>query len=357
MSQHQIYIGTYTNARADGPPSEGIYRATLDAQSGQLGDLELVARVKNPSFLALGRGARHLYAVCDFDGSAVGAWKIEANGNLSFLLHEPSGSVGACHLSVDASGKNLLVAHYGGGSVASFEILENGSLGARRDLVQHRGSGPNPKRQDKPHAHSIYGDETGRFVYVCDLGTDEIVIYDFDAAHGKLRRAASPPGRVAPGAGPRHLALHPRGFAFVNTEMGLSVAAFARDRASGALAPLQTVSTLPPGAPASGVSTSEIMLHPSGNWLYVSNRGHESLAVFGVGENGDLKLIEYVAVPAEPRGFGISPDGRWLVVGGQNAHQIAAFAIDENTGKLISTGHNIEVGAPVCIVFLPELLA
>lgn len=353
MAKYQLYIGTYTRPATNGPQSEGIYRATLDAQSGQLGDLELVAKVKDPSFVALGRGGRQLYAVCDFEGSSVAAWNIEATGKLSFLLHESSGGGGACHLGVDVSGRNLFVANYGGGSVAWFEILEDGSLGARRALIQHSGRGAHPKRQDKPHAHSIYGDETGRFVYACDLGTDEVVIYALDAARGTLSPTQSRAGHTPPGAGPRHLALDPRGFAYVNNEMGLSVTSFARNRETGALAPLETVPTLPAGAETAGATTAEIALHPSGNWLYVSNRGHDSIAVFAVGEAGELNLVEHVAAPAAPRGFGLSPDGKWLVAAGQKDHQIAAFAIDGASGKLSPSGNNLTVGTPICVVFAP----
>lgn len=353
MAKYQLYIGTYTRPAANGPQSEGIYRATLDAQSGQLGDLELVAKVKDPSFVALGRGGRQLYAVCDFEGSSVAAWNVETNGKLSFLLHESSGGDGACHLGIDASGHNLFVANYGAGSVAAFEILADGSLGARRALVQHSGHGPNPKRQDKPHAHSIYGDETGRFVYACDLGTDEIAIFALDAARGTLSPLETGAGHAPPGAGPRHLALHPRGFAYVNNEMGLSVSAFARNLQTGALTPLQTVPTLPPDAQTAGATTAEIALHPNGKWLYVSNRGHDSIAVFAVGADGKLNLVEHVAAPTEPRGFGISPDGKWLVAAGQKDHQLAAFSIDGASGKLSPRGEKLPVGTPVCVLFAP----
>lgn len=347
-----LYIGTQTDAPHAGPQSEGIYRASLD-ERGQLGDLELMVRVENPSWLALGAGGRHLYATCEIEGSAVGAWAQGEDGAWHALNYQPSGGAGACHLSLDAGEKNLLVANYGGGTVATFPIGEDGSLGAARAVVQHEGSGPNTARQEKPHAHSIYCDESGGWVYACDLGTDEIKIYDFDAARGTLAPAEPPAARVAPGGGPRHLALHARGFAYVNLEMGLGVTTLARDLGSGALTPGQTVSTLPENAPTAGVSTSGIALHPGGNYLYVSNRGHESIAVFGIGAEGDLTLIEHVAVPAEPRGFALSPDGRFLVVGGQKAHQLAAFAIDPASGKLTSSGPNLEISAPLCIVFAP----
>ncbi len=353
MSQIPFYIGTYTNSSPGAAHSEGIYRAVLDPESGQVRDLQVVARVKNPSFVCLSRDGRHLYAVCEIGGSAVAAWEIVAGKEALFLGFQPSGGGGACHLGLDASGKNLLVANYGGGSIASFPITENGAIGAMRSLIRHEGSGPNLKRQEKPHAHSIYGDETGRFVYACDLGADRVFSYAFDAQTGVLTPAAMAFAQGTPGGGPRHLALHPRGFAYVNEEMSLSVAVFGRDLESGALKPLQTVPTLPNGAPTQGATTAEIALHPGGDWLYVSNRGHNSIAAFCIGADGTLSPIGHYATPNEPRGFGISNDGKWLIAGGQKDHQIAAFAIDAATGKLRQIGENVAVGTPVCVVFAP----
>lgn len=354
MANYPFYLGTYTNPNVGGPQSEGIYRAVLEGESGQIRDLRLVARVKNPSFVALSRDGRRLYAVCEIEGSAVAAWAIEGEGEARFLGSQASSGGGACHLCLDAKQKNVLVANYGGGSVASFPIVKDGGLSAARAVVQHQGSGPNLRRQEKPHAHAIYGDESGRFAYACDLGTDQVKIYAFEAATGALTPAKMPAARVLPGAGPRHLALHPRGYAYVNNEMGLSVTVFKRDLASGALRILQNLPTLPSGAASQGATTAEIALHPSGDWLYVSNRGHNTIAAYCVGGDGFLSLIGHFATPNEPRGFGISGDGKWLVVGGQKAHQIAAYSIDARTGNLQPKGQNVAVGAPVCVVFAPE---
>lgn len=354
MAQYPIFLGTYTNPNAGSPQSEGIYRAILGGESGQIRDLQLVARVKNPSFVALSRDERVIYAVCEIEGSAVAAWALEGKREARFLGSQPSGGAGACHLGLDASGKNLFVANYSSGSVASFPIEPNGAIGAARARVQHEGHGPDLRRQEKPHAHAIYGDESGRFVYACDLGTDQVKIYAFEATTGALTPAKMPAARVVPGAGPRHLALHPRGFAYVNSEMGLSVTVFRRDLSSGALKILQNLPTLPQGAPTPGVSTAEIALHPSGDWLYVSNRGHNSIAAFCVGGDGFLNLIGHFPTPNEPRGFGISGDGKWLVVGGQKAHQIAAYSIEAHTGELHASGQNVAIGAPVCVVFASQ---
>lgn len=346
--QHTVYFGTYT-----GPQSKGIYRSTLDDETGQLSAPQLVAAAQNPSFLALSPDGRYLYAALEAGGGAVGAWAIGADGELTALNQQPSGGDGACHVWVDASGKNVLVANYGGGSIACFRVQGDGSLGECSAFVQHAGSGPNPQRQEKPHAHSIYTDPANRFVYACDLGTDEVKIYRFDAANGTLLPNDPPAGKVPPGAGPRHFAIHPSGFAYANNEMGLSVTAFKRDAASGALTAMQTVPTLPQGAATEGASTAEMFVHPTGRWLYVSNRGHDTITVYTIGADGKLTPIEHAATLAVPRGFGISADGRWLVVGGQQDNKVAVLRIDPATGKLSATGQTAEVGAPVCVLFAP----
>jgi 6-phosphogluconolactonase len=216
----------------------------------------------------------------------------------------------------------VLVANYGGGSIASLPVREDGSLGERSAFVQHTGNGPNPQRQEKPHAHSIYTDPTNKFVYSCDLGTDEIKIYRLDASVGTLTPANPPAAKVPPGGGPRHLDFHRNGFVFVNNEMSMSVTAFERDATTGALTEIHTVPTLPEG---------------------VSKEGTD----------GKLTLVEHVSTPKEPRGFAISPDGKWLVVSGQKDNTVAVLQIDAATGKLKATGQTVEVGAPVCVLFAP----
>ncbi len=344
--QHTVYFGTYT-----GTGSKGIYRSALDGDSGHLSAPQLVAEAENPSFLALSPNGRFLYAALEAGGGAVGAWAISGHGDLTALNQQPSGGAGACHVSVDATGKNVLVANYGSGSIACFPLRDDGLLGERSALIQHTGSGPNAQRQEKPHAHSIYADPANAFVYACDLGTDEVKIYRFDAAAGTLTPNDPPAGRVPPGAGPRHFALHPRGFAYANNEMGLSVTAFAHDAASGALTEIQTVPTLPEGSTQDGASTAEMFIHPTGRWLYVSNRGHDTIAVYEIGGDGKLTPVEHAPTPREPRGFHISPDGRWLVVGGQKDDTVAVFRMDATTGKLRATGQTVEVAAPVCVLF------
>jgi 6-phosphogluconolactonase len=345
--QHTVYFGTYT-----GPQSKGIYRSILDGETGRLSVPELVAEASSPSFLALSPDGCCLYAALEADGGAVGAWKIGDDDRFTALNQRPSGD-GACHVQVDAAGKNVLAANYGDGSIACFPLRDDGSLKERSALARHTGNGPNPQRQDKPHAHSVYTDPTDTFVYACDLGTDEVKIYRFDAATGTLTPNDPPAARVPPGAGPRHFALHPGGFAYANNEMGSSVTVFGRDAATGALTAIETVPTLPKGADREGNLTAEMFIHPTGNWLYVSNRGHDTIAVYAIGADGTLTVLEYCPTPREPRGFGISPDGQWLVVGGQKDDTVAALRIDPATGKLKATGQTVEVGAPVCVLFAP----
>ena len=342
-----FYIGTYTSE--DG--SQGIYRAVLDTDSGVISEPTLAAKASGPSFLALHPNGEFLYAV--ESPETVSAFAVGADGMLDRLNSESSHGAGPCHVSVDRAGKNLLVANYGGGSLACLPIKADGSLAEATTVFENRGSGPNPKRQTKPHLHAIYPDSTNRFVYACDLGTDEVLVFEFDAETGKLNLAEPRSAKVPAGGGPRHLALHPDGrFAFANNELTSSVTAFERDPKTGALTPLQTISTLPEGKAVPGNSTAEIFLHPNGRWLYVSNRGHDSIAAYQVGDDGQLSVIEMQAAGVSvPRGFGIDPSGRWLVVGGQKSNDLTALAIDPESGELAAGPNMVAVGQPVCVVF------
>jgi 6-phosphogluconolactonase len=344
----KVYFGTYNSEL-----SKGIYRTALNLENGNLSEPELVAEAKNPSFLAISPDGRYLYACLEDDGGAVGAWRIGDDEQLTPLNRHSSGGTGACHVWVDSKGRNLLVANYSSGSVACFPIRDDGSLGERSALVQHTGSGPDTGRQEAPHAHAVYTDPADKFVYACDLGTDEVLIYHFDAAKGALTPHDPVAGTVPPGGGPRHFAMHPDGFAYTNNEMTLTVTAFKRDSETGALTEIQTISTVPEGTPLQGNSTSEMFIHPNGKWLYVSNRGVDTITVFNIAGDGTLTTVERVATPNEPRGFAISPDGRWLVVGGQNDDSVTAFEIDADTGKLRGTGQTVQVGKPVCVLFAP----
>ena len=344
-----FYIGTYTKPGK----SQGVYVSKLNTDTGKLGPVELAGEAKSPSFLALSPGNKFLYASIEAGGGAVQAFAVRPDGKLTALNQQGTGGDGACHVWVDTTGNNVLAANYGGGSIAGFRVKDDGSLGERSAFVQFTGTGPDKRRQEKPHGHAIYTDAANKFVYACDLGTDNVWIFRFDAAKGTLTPTDPPAGKVPPGAGPRHFAIHPNGqFAYANNEMALSVTAFARNGETGALTALQTIPTLPEGIPTAGVSTAEIFCHPTGKWLYVSNRGHDTIAVYSIAANGKLTRVENAPAQVKvPRGFGIDPTGKWLITGGQDDDRIAVLKIDPETGKLTSTGENAAVGAPVCIVF------
>ncbi len=356
--QTLVYFGTYT-----GPNSKGIYVSKLDPATGQLSTPELAAEVSSPSFVALHPSRRFLYAVnevSNFNGKktgAVSAFSIDAkSGKLKLLNQQPSGGDGPCHLMVDSTGKNVLVANYGGGSCCLLPIGADGRLGPSTAFDQHRGSSSNRERQSGPHAHGAYFDAGNRFAFVPDLGLDQVLIYRFDPANGSLTANDPAFGSVPPGSGPRHLAFHPSGkYAYVINEMLCTISAFTYDSGRGALEPLQTVSTLPEGQKVlPSYSTAEIEIHPSGKFLYGSNRGHNSLAVFAVDSStGKLTAIQNQPSGGKtPRGFGIDPSGRYLIAGAQDSDVVASFKIDQDTGRLSMIDQKVQVGSPVCVRFL-----
>ncbi len=344
----EFYIGAYTKPGGN----RGIERGSLNTTNGELKLLGLAVEAKNPSFLAVHPGGKFLYAAIEDGGGAVGAFAVQKDGTLKHLNNESSKGSGNCHVFVDPSGKAVLAANYGSGSVATLPIRDDGSIAPASASMQHTGTGANPSRQKGPHAHSIY--VNGNFAYACDLGTDDVFIYRFDAAKGTLTPNDPPSGKVPPGSGPRHLAFHPKGgFAYVCDEMTSSITALAHDAAKGTLTAIQTISTLPPDAPnASKNSTAEIFCHPSGKFVYVSNRGHDSIAVFAIAGDGKVTLVQNAPAGVKvPRGFALSPDGGWLVAAGQDSNSLASHKIDPATGQLTPAGKADGVGAPVCVVF------
>ena len=351
----RVYFGTYTGAM-----SKGIYHSTLDLASGQLSPPQLAAEIKSPSFVAIHPNRKFLYAVSeisDFQGKPLGgvsAFAIDAaSGNLTLLNQQSSEGAGPCHLVVDAAGKNALVANYGGGSVAVLPIDSTGKLSAASASIQHTGSGVNQSRQEQPHAHSINLDAKNRFAFAADLGLDKVLIYRFDAAKGSLVANDPPAGVVAPGSGPRHFAFHPSGrFTFVNNEMTSSVTAFKYDAEKGSLTEVHTLSTLP--NEVKGNSTAETVVHPSGKFVYVSNRGHDSIAIFTFDESsGKLTAAGHCLTGGKtPRNFNIDPTGQFLLAANQGTNDVFTFRIDSATGQLAATGSKIEVGSPVCVRFL-----
>lgn len=347
-AEERFYLGTFTGRAG----SEGIYTGTINSESGTLGPISLAAPCDSPGFLASSPDGKFLYAA---DQAGVGAFAVRPDGSLTLLNNVSSGGSGACHLWVDATGRDVLVANYGSGNVACIQTNPGGSLGKQTSSIQFAGSGPDPKRQQKPFAHSIYTDPANRVAYSCDLGSDNIWVMNFDAGKGMLTLAEPPAVRVPPGSGPRHLALHPNGkFAYSVNELDLSVTTFARNGETGALTALDTVSALDSGASREGATAAEIFCHPSGKWLYSSNRGPDSISVFSIAADGHPALLEAVRAQVKtPRGFGIDPAGRWLIAAGQEDGKIAVFRIDQETGLLTPAGKSAPVPSPVCVLFAP----
>jgi 6-phosphogluconolactonase len=353
----RIYVGTYTEKTK----SKGVYVLEIDLATGKLSEPRLAGEAVNPSFVAIAPDHRHLYAVdeiADFKGQkagAISAFAIEKGGTLKHLNRQSSKGAGPCHVIVDRTGKYILAANYGGGSVVVLPIQEGGKLGGATGFVQHRGKSVNPDRQEGPHCHSINLDNANRFAAVADLGLDTVSTYPLDTVKGTF--GAQQAGSVLlPGnSGPRHFAFHPDGkHAYVINELNCTVTAFRYNGRDGGLKVIETVSTLP-GTFKAGYSTAEVQVHPSGKFLYGSNRGHNSIAVFAIdGGTGKLTRLENVPTQGKtPRNFAIDPTGTYLVAANQDSDSLVVFRIDPQTGRLRAAGHTAEVPAPVCVKFMP----
>jgi 6-phosphogluconolactonase len=355
-SKYLVYVGT-----EGGNTSKGIYAYRYDAATAQLTPLGLAAETTDPSFLAVHLNGKFLYAVNEVgnykgpNSGGVSAFAIDrATGKLTLLNEMPTRGADPCYLTVDKSGKFVLVANYSGGSVIAFPILEDGRLGEASAFVQHAGHGANPARQEGPHTHSIDLSPDNRFAFVDDLGLDELFVYKFDAAKGSLTANDPPFVKFDPGAGPRHFAFHPSGkFAYVVSEMQSTVTAFAYGSAGGTLQALQTVTTLPADFKGHN-DDAEIEVHPSGKFLYASNRGHDSIAVFAIDSGkGTLTTVEFAStLGKEPTNFEIDPTGTLLLVANKKTQNIVVFKIDLKTGKLTPTGQVLEVPTPMSMKFV-----
>lgn len=352
------FIGTYTTGK-----SKGIYRFAFDPGTGKLAGGELVAQTKEPSFLAVSPDNRFLFAVNEVDNfagrksGAVSAFALDpATGTLKFLNQQPTGGAHPCHLVVDKSGKHVLAANYTGGSVCVLPIGPDGRLGNATSFVQHKGSSVNPRRQEGPHAHSINLDPSGQFAFVADLGLDQVLVYRYDAMKGTLSPNNPPSVSLAPGAGPRHFAFHPGGkLAFVINELDSTLTTMHYDPSRGRLKVLSAAPTLP-GSFKGESSTAEVRPHPSGKFVFGSNRGHDSIVSFRV--DPDSGMLSYVGHQATgiktPRNFNIDPTGAFLVVANQNGDSLVVFRIDQVSGQLQPTGQKVEAPSPVCIRFVPR---
>jgi len=354
--QYLMYVGTYTGAG-----SKGIYAYRFDARKGEAQPLGLAVEAKNPSFLAIHPNRKFLYAVGETaDGGAwggtVSAYALDAaSGKLTLLNSASSGGKGPCHLVVDKTGRNVLVANYGSGATAVLPIKPDGRLGEPSSTIQHSGSSVNRARQEGPHAHSVNLAPDNRFAFVADLGLDKVLIYRFDATQGVITPNNPAFAEVVPGSGPRHFAFHPSGkFAYVINEMGNTVTAFSYNAVTGTLTSLQTISTLPAGFSATSYC-AEVVVHPSGKFLYGSNRGHDSIAAFAIHPvKGTLTALGQTPTGGKwPRNFNIDPTGAYLLAANEHSNDIFIFRIDPASGKLTPTGRKLELSKPVCIKFVP----
>ncbi len=349
-----VYIGTYTKTE-----EQGIHWLKLDMGTGKLTAVGKLSGQKNPSFLAIHPNKKFLYAVNEIGSykgekaGGVSAYSIDQKtGTLTFINQQSSKGGAPCHLVIDATGRNVLVANYTGGSVVSLPVSRKGRLRQASSFIQHTGSSLLKPRQAAPHGHSINVSPGNKFAVAADLGLDKVLVYGFDPKGGKMTPAGF--AKVAPGSGPRHFAFHPNGmFAYVINEITLTVTAFSWDETKGKLEEIQTITTLPVER-GKGMSTAEVQVHPSGKFLYGSNRGHNTIAVFSIDQKtGKLSAVQHQSTLGKtPRNFGIDPTGKFLIAANQSSGDIFTFWINQDTGQLKSTGHKIEVPMPVCVKFL-----
>ena len=346
-----VCFGSYSS-----PDKESVHLFQLNLQDGSLKKLNAVDGLSNPSFLKIHPNGKYLYTVNEvstFDGKKSGgvtAFALDVNGGkLNKINQQPSGDTGPCHLTVDATGKYVLVAHYGGGSTSVLPIKKDGSVGAVVSQIKHKGSSVH-SRQKAPHAHAVHVGPNNKFAFAPDLGIDKVLVFSFDENTGAIAETKFDGAKLEPGSGPRHFDFHPDGkFAYVINEIKQTVTAFRYNAKRGRLRTLQTLSTVP--HPVDGNSTAEVLVHPTGQFLYGSNRGHNSIAMFRINEkNGKLTALGHESTRGStPRNFGIDPTGQFLLAANQQSDNVAVFRINQDTGKLKFTGNEIKLSKPVCV--------
>ncbi len=346
-----VYFGTHSRG-----PGIGFSVAHFDTDTGALTQPRFLTEAVEPAYFVIHPDGRHLYTCNSGSPGGVSAYEIDrATGQLTLLNKEPSGGGDASYVCLDQTGRFVLVANYEGGNIAVFALQSDGRIGGRTAFAQHTGSSVDPKRQTHAYAHSIIVDPTNRFALVADLGLDRLFVYRFDEKNGSLRPNDPPFATVRPGSGPRHVKFHPNGrWVYLINEMGCTVTAFNWDSDHGALTEFQTISTLP--ADFKGASTcAEIKVHPNGRFLYGSNRGHDSLAVFAIDSTtGRLAPLEYVSTRGKiPRNFTFDPTGRWILCTNHGSDNAVVFRVDATTGRLTPTGQPVSVPSPFCERFLP----
>ncbi len=351
-----LFVGTYT----DNGRREGVYVVRMNARTGELTRDGAADVGPNPSFLSIHPSGKTLYAVNEVEqmsGRATGgvrAFAVDrATGGLQQLAEQQSEGAAPCYVSTDRAGRFVLVANYVSGTVAVLPIGAHGGIGKATQVVQHAGTGPVKDRQAGPHAHCIVPHPSNRFVLAADLGADRVFVYRFDAKTGSLAHVAESDAVLAPGTGPRHLAFHPtRPLVFVSGELNSTVTALCCDARTGALTVAQTISTLPPGASGANFP-ADVHVAPNGRTLYVSNRGHNSVAVFSIARSGTLALGQAMPTGGDwPRNFSLDPTGRWLLVANQRSNSVVVFARDEASGRLAATDKRLALPSPVCVRFL-----
>lgn len=341
-----LWIGT------GGKGAEGIYRTELDTEKGTLSNPALAAKIGSPGFVTLSSDGKRLYSLCNIDKGSVAAFSIEKDKSLTLLNTQPIGDGGAAHLSIDNEGKLLFTAQYGGGSTAVFPILEDGKIGERSDLKEHKGSGPNEARQKGPHPHWTGVSPDNRFLFVPDLGADKVFIYKIDHENASLTPHGA--GIAVPGGGPRHMKFSKDGSKiYLLNELLLSVTVFDYDAEKGTMEQVQTIASLPEELWEIPNKAAEIRVHPSGKFVYASNRGHDSITAFSVDKRtGHLAFIEREAIRGSwPRNFNLDPSGNWMIVAGRYSNTLSVFRVDPETGGLLFHGKVANVPAPICVAW------
>ena len=346
-----VCLGSYSTS-----DKESVHLFQLNLQDGSLKKLNAVDGLTNPSFLKIHPNGKYLYTVNEvstFDGKKSGgvtAFALDVTGGkLNKINQQPSGDTGPCHLTVDATGKYVLVAHYGGGSTSVLPIEKDGSVGALVSQIKHKGSSVH-SRQKAPHAHSVHVGPNNKFAFAPDLGIDKVLVFSFDEKTGAIAETKFDGAKLEPGSGPRHFSFHPDGkFAYVINEIKQTVTTFRYNAKRGRLRTLQTLSSVP--HPVEGNSTAEVLVHPTGKFLYGSNRGHNSIAMFRINEkNGKLTALGHESTRGStPRNFGIDPTGQFLLAANQQSDNVVVFRINQDTGKLKFTGNEIKLSKPVCV--------
>jgi len=345
-----VYIGTYT-----GPKSQGVYVARLNPLTGEMSVPELACVVGNPTWITIHPSQKFLFTASrdgmKDGGPAVVGYTIGADGMLSLINMQPSYSKNPCHLTIDETGRTAIVSNHGDGSVASFAISPAGRLSPSTWADKH----PTLGVKQVPHAHATEFAPGNQFALTCDAGIDRIYVYRFNAATGELAAHETPFTSTTPDTHPRHLVFSADGkFCYDIDEQSLTVTAFTFDARRGTLQQMQSLPSIPAGFDGKGGSTAEIILHPSGRFLYGSNRGHDSIVTYAIdAASGKLTLVGHTSTQGKtPRGFGVDPTGRWLIAGNQGSDTIVLFKIDQRTGALSPTSTHFELGQPVCFKFL-----